>query len=254
MHGEQNEARGASRTHPAHPRALPAPSHHAAPPNRRHSLGHHSNALNGFSFKIKRLRHSAVSPLAAKIWPIHVELAAPRDSLQRKGEEESCGGLQPARVQTISPALSTATEPELAVPGSASCTAFQASFRARVWPAARPTQVMKLPSANAHGNCSRSSVLPPGPLSSLLHLTSDLSAHPLMRSRCARRSRARCPACALISRAHCPCSFLRAQHACGHPNPGYTQCKCESRCRAQRSPGVLHLHLDTVGLRRCSCT
>ena len=30
--------------------------------------------------------------------------------------------------------------------------------------------------------------------------------------------------------------------------PGYTQCKCESRCRAQRSPGVMHLHLDTAGL------
>ena len=158
-----------------HARSPPPPT---TPPRQTAaiSLGHHSNALNGFSFKIKRLRHSAVSPLAAKIWPIHVELAAPRDSLQRKGEEESCGGLQPARVQTISPALSTATEPELAVPGSASCTAFQASFRARVWPAARPTQVMKLPSANAHGNCSRSSVLPPGPLSSLLHLTSDLTA------------------------------------------------------------------------------
>ena len=31
-------------------------------------------------------------------------------------------------------------------------------------------------------------------------------------------------------------------------NPEYTQCGCVSRCRAQCSPGVLHLHLDTAGL------
>ena len=32
------------------------------------------------------------------------------------------------------------------------------------------------------------------------------------------------------------------------PHPEYTQCGCVSRCRAQCSPGVLHLHLDTAGL------